>query len=393
MNKIKYLCIYLNISNLNFNYNHMKKLLSLILLSFTLLQSCTQDELNVAPKDVVTPAGVNLENAAKQISEKFVLSGAKAILLKPVDTDPKTHLTTLFYANAKGGISPIIENFEVKQVEVTNSGIYVLTNYSNIAFFVKYDNSWTQLEGVGDFVGLMNGDVLFSDGSVLRTPSLKVEKTDMSVKSTSENLILVKSGDKYSVFNIETGEGQPVPFDNSRAYYQIVSLLNDNVVVLVKAGVIRTMSMKTGNLSSVSIDPTLSNPRYAVRVSNNDIIIYGEGELYSDEDGLEHFRIYVRADLNANGEVEAYPTGSPEEWDGVTTEEEFNNSYTADRLIWSKVLDVVTAYEVDGNYDVESNVIYYSGIKGGQPATGFYDPTTNTNVVVSKDTFSSIGLL
>ena len=374
----------------------MKKLLSLTLLSFTLLQSCTQDELDVAPKqvDATTPAGISIESAAKQISEKFVLSGAKAILLKPVDADPKTHLTTLFYANAKGGISPIIENFEVKQVEVTNKGIYVLTNYSNLAFFVKYDNSWTQLEGVGDFVGLMNNDVLFSDGSVLKTSSLKVEKTNISVKSTSENLILVESGGKYSVFNIETGEGQPVPFNN-RAYYQIISLHNDNVVVLVTAGAIRTMSMKTGNLSSLNIDSILSNsyPRYAVRVTNTDIIIYGEGDLYTDEEGLEYFQMYVGVDLNANGDARAYPTSSPLDWNGVTTEVEYNASSTADRLIWNKVLDVVTAYEVDGNYDVESDVIYYSGTKGGQPATGFYDPTTKTNVVVSNDTFSSISLL
>ena len=105
----------------------MKRLLSFFLLSFTIFQSCTPDESEVAPVQLVTSGSINIENVIRKMNG-FILEDASAILLKAVDADPSTHKTTLYYADSKGKITPVVENFEVRKIEVTTNGIYVLTN-------------------------------------------------------------------------------------------------------------------------------------------------------------------------------------------------------------------------------------------------------------------------
>jgi len=419
----------------------MKKLLSLCLLSFTILQSCTQDELDVAPAlkaDITTPAGISLSSVAKQMSENFALAGVRTILLKPVDSDPNTHLTTVYYVDQKGGFGTLLENFEVRQVEVTKSGIYVVTNYTEggqpIAFFAKYDNSWTQVKGVGNYVGAFGDDIIFSDGSILVSKTLKVMKSPTKVITSSENLVLIKNqtAGTHGIVNTQTGVIQPVAY-GATDDTELFSLSDDRAAVLVQNGNFIFISMITGEEGyQDGINPTfIYNPRQIVRdINGHAITILGEEypnnenstpiwpdsdndgisdgyedddndgipNQYEDEDenGIPDTTYHpvfpekrdmvgtVSVHLDLKGNVYASPN-APSEWDGTPLV-----NYTGDTLIkWlltnNKILDVVSAYQV------MNGTIYYSGTKGGVPQTGMFGITSKVNTILEKkQVYSSI---
>ena len=180
----------------------MKKLHTLALVLVAMVQGCTVDKAEVAPNTPGILADVSIESAVKSI-KGFVLEDYKALLLKPVDDNPETNLTTLFIADAKGKIWPVIENFEVKDVRVTTNGIYVLTNYAGIAFFVKYDNSWVELKDVDIFVGEDdNNNIVFRSGAILNTQTLQVDRSYVK----ENNYVLAVSGnvDIVEFFGIST---------------------------------------------------------------------------------------------------------------------------------------------------------------------------------------------
>jgi len=380
----------------------MKKILSLALLSFTLLQSCTQDELDVAPTQVAAPAGINIESAAKQISEKFVLSGVKAILLKPFDSDPNTHLTTLYYADAKGKIEPLLENFEVKQVEVTTTGIYVLTNYYEagepIAFFVKYDNSWVQLKGlngVNVFNYLAdNGDIVFTNAtrtksSFLNTKTLTVTNNVDFQLYPSENLVLTTRNGKDNVYNTATGETQDVNVDGE--VHSIVSINHNSMVVLeilsLAGGVdFRVMDMKTGKIVAITKDPSTDELILPTTVFRN---AAGNGIVFLTEE------VYVRDGETFRNEVVYTENGGT-----VKVMNVLHERYPKGKNLVAPTpayIEYLNSMLRSGySYKVVDNLLYYTGtvIKTGKPVTGFYDMKSGVNLVVDeKETFSSVNPL
>lgn len=395
----------------------MKNLLSLVLVLFIFLQSCNQNELDgLTPKQISsTPIGI--ENAAKQISEKFALSGAKAILLKPVDNDPNTQLTTLFYADDNGKILPIIENFEIKRVEVISSGVYVLTNYTDggkpIAFFVDYNLNWVQLNGVGNYISTINGgDVLFDIGSILHTKSLTMKSGVKWVESAtpSENLILLSNQqDKFKVVNTATGEEQDLQMDG--VYYfaddanivgdkyisSIISINHDSMAVLeigtnrpIALGAkidFKLLNMKTGEITNANLphkDMDIK-PGSVVRNSAGDGVVYTSQLITSKGTFKDIYYTEVVFKGTVVEEVKHHESSY-----GLI------DTTPAYIVALQKLLDIV---ESDGStiidktktaYRVIDDLLYYSGKKGGQTVSGIFNLTNNQNTVVTTEFFSSI---
>ena len=376
----------------------MKKLFTLVALSFILLQSCTQDELEVAPQQVTIPTDINIASAAKAISESFVLSGAKAILLKPVDADPNTHLTTLFYADAQGKISPLLESFEVKQVEVTSSGIYVLTNYTQagepIAFFVRYDNSWVQLKGVGDFQFIIdNGDVVFTTGSgqqVLNTRTLKLEQGLENAWGHIGNIFLRGFSSKFTFSNITNGESQVVNLPEHAMVTNFIPLQYDAMVLIdiqlpnQTNADHRLLNMKTGEIADVNLtheDMYRLSGSAVPNAAGDGIIYLSQGTRYWEYSALWSGLHYTEV-----------------VYKGTKVEEVKHDKFYGTSLPMPTPAHLVAlnALLVSGyHYKVVENLVYYTGVaKTGKPATGVYDMISKENIIVDdKETYSSVNPL
>jgi len=364
----------------------MKKLLSLTLLSFslTLFQSCSPDDSDAAPEKVIaTPTGINIESAAKAISENISLSGAKAFLLKPVDNDPNTNLTTLFYADEKGIIRPIVENFEVKQIEITNNGIYVLTNYSGIAFFVKYDLSWVEIKDVGDYAGVMEGNIVFTDGSVLNTVSLKVDKKAISLISISDGIMLVKSKDKYKVVNTSTGVGHEVNYNSDLVKKDLISINDNKNAFLITSEIGLLIDMKTGILTQLAYED-LYKPQAVVRnAAGNGIIaissLYQSNPDKPQEDGL--YLSYLTFDYNS-GFLKLIASHEKFQGGSLEVPTPLPNQYEEALMTFLKSINT---------YTVAGSLVYYSGTAyDGLPLSGVYHMSTQENTVVNRESYSSI---
>jgi len=380
----------------------MKKLLSLILITaFTLMQSCTQDELDVAPVNTLTPAGVSIESFVKSM-KGFVLEDFKAILLKPVDNDPNTHLTTVYIANKKGEIRPLIENFEVKQIEVTERGIYVATNYSGIAFFVKYDNSWVALPNYLTFEGVMgNGDIIFHDLTVLDTNLLTlydIRPTRVDLIEFSEDLLLTHLGSSehhnlYIVQNFKTGAIHDISEDDfDGTIDRIISINNSDMAVLSFVSSFgkfdyRILDMKTGNLTALTPATSFVVINAVRNANGNGILATGNSWNGESDPDLSNATLIsdIKFSYNTDGSIKA-DFISQNKWNGgnLVAPTPVNPSLTSLKTFLSDV----SAYTVEGSF------IYFSGTdKSGQPVTGIFDTISKQTVVLSKDVFSSIHAL
>lgn len=180
----------------------MKKTFTAVILFISLLiiQSCSKDE---------DPA------ADKKPNIDFNLTGAKAIIIK----DPSgviggrianSEETNLFKVDEKGSISPVIDSVKISFVRTFSEGLFVITSDSR-KFYVKLDNSYKEIkDNIGDYKGVNeNGDLIFSDVSVLRANTLTVDKIQTTLKlprvqSISGNLAIITDNSTFQIFNTVT---------------------------------------------------------------------------------------------------------------------------------------------------------------------------------------------
>ena len=365
----------------------MKKLLFLCLLSFTMLQSCTQDELDVAPKQVSTPE-VNIQGAVDDMQE-FDFSMFKALLLKPVDNDPNTNLTTVFIADIQGNITPVIENFEVRRIEAAMNGLYIETNYmengSAIAFFVKPDYTWMQVENAGEYIAEDgDGDLLFENGTLKTSGELKMESGMNTIASYSGQLMLVYKADgNRRIVNYVTGVGHDVygGCDNSTF---LASMSNNTIALVSDCGSqYEAVSMKTGESVWVEyaaiFEPTtlvvLENGLFAI---NKEWVPQSSPDYTPDDERVS----WVTFNLDAAGNISM--NVSHEDYTGQTTPEAYVAPVVDTDLM--KMLNVshLTTYKMTGNH------IYYSGTRNGQPVSGVYDTVAQQDIFVVNDSFTTI---
>jgi len=375
----------------------MKNFLTIAFLcSVALFQNCTSpDEQDVAPApNLSTPAGTDLTQAVKKM-EEFIMSGSHAILLKPVDSDPNTHLTTLYYANPKGGIVPILENFEVKQVETTTQGIYVLTNYSGIAFFVKKDHTWTELKNVGSFHGEdEKGNVIFSDGAVLKISNLEVDRShllpkDYQILLKSDNLLLVKDGTgTRKLVHLGTGKERDYKAicELSNSIY-FVSLNNNTMALFSDCNGTSyyIMDMKSG-VSTWVHSAIIYNP---ITIGRNragtGIISVGQYWKPEYNPGEVPTKLYTQVDFRyregESGAIDPYQIYQIRNYEGNPCV--INDRYS---LCNAAVLNLSTI----STYTVEGDNVYYSGTRNGKNVSGLYNLKTKLDLVVSDELFTSI---
>jgi len=410
----------------------MKRLFSLALLLFTLLQSCKQDELAVTPDKRVSPAAVDIKSAVKQMNFLEDGLGVKAILLKPVDNDINTNLTTLFYADAKGRIAPIIENFEVKDVRVTTNGIYVLTNYGSTAFFVKYDHSWVELKDIGVgthernpdgtitnvFVGEDdNGNIVFRNNAILNTQTLKMDL------SRTPNLGTVESISGNLGFNIEYYRSGGLidlevvnhyePYQRHAKFFNVLqgTKLNGRFNIASFKGTNFALIPNWDQLDSdkaMLIDMETGNTTYSNSTVSyrNDMLRLDDGSVIGFYNPFNESTSFALTKLSAkkdnNGKL--MPDRVLKSSDYVTP---YFNSYTnkntylfgSDKYFIVREADKVQVFDASLNnirnilngisnmtLSLEDNLVYYSGVGlDNKPVSGVYNLDTNLDIVLDTN--------
>lgn len=390
----------------------MKKLFSLCLLSFSMLQSCKQEELDVAPKQISSAAApsIDIQSVVKRMLG-FVLKDANAFLLKPVDNDPNTHLTTLYKVKPDRTVAPVIEGFEIKQVEFTAGGIYVLTNYKQdgdpIAFFLRWDDNWVQLKNVGNYVGVLDfGEILFSDNSVFSPLTLKVIKSSNRLISMSENLLLIKNNDLYKVYNKNLGGGHFVRrSDKNKIPTKVISIKEDGMAIVelslpnVDYKEYITIRINIGddtNSDITLIDKgttfnVLYKPKGAVRNERGDgidVLTEGSYEWVNGAYKLNHgsYLTHLQFDygVTINGDKWQNHAYSFIKWNGgsLVAPTPLPNKH---EVILKKFLKEISTYKAVGDF------IYYSGIKyDGQPLTGEYYLNQKVNFYFNNELYSKV---
>jgi len=350
--------------------------------------SCTPQDSEVDPgPKKLSAAPVNIQHLVENLES--VLAGTHALLLKPVDDDTATNLTTVYQLSVAGEISAVVDSFEVKQIETTPQGVYVLTNYDNTTFFVKFDNTWIELKDVGTFIGAAsNGDVLFSDGSVLRVSNLSVDRSNMvipgSVVATSGTLMLISdaNGNKSVVDPVARVRNEVSPCS-----YDIISINDNHMSVTLCDRDYTVTDMKTGNIAG--IEPgALYNPRECIPNLAGDGII-AVSELWQPKwDGVSEPGALVQSyvSFGYSTEYENMPIVTnvyQSEYNGEPLSDEPNGLD-----VLRNMLGKLDAYAVEGLF------IYYSGTnKSGEPVTGIYNWNNGNNTLLSKDNFITIKLL
>ena len=155
----------------------------------------------------------------KETNIKFDLSNAKAILIQDNSSSNGRTINNndgnLFKIDDQGNISSVIDSVKVTFVRAFSQGLYVelVDERESIIrkFYVELDNSFTEIQ---DEIGLYkgeneNGDLIFSDVSILRANSITVEKLQTTldfptVQSVSGNLAIITDNSIFQIFNTVT---------------------------------------------------------------------------------------------------------------------------------------------------------------------------------------------
>lgn len=155
----------------------------------------------------------------KLIENSLNFSNPKAILLKSTSITSKesvkgeTELFKLFQIDENGNVTTFLGDITVKSVTCFSKGL--LIQLSNNNYYCLYvDNTYFKLPNDFDakFKGENeNGDLIFSDLSVIRNNSLTVQKIQSSlnnphVQSISGDFAIVCSETTFQILNTNSGE-------------------------------------------------------------------------------------------------------------------------------------------------------------------------------------------
>ena len=162
----------------------------------------------------------NNNETAKVFNPHF--SNPQAILLQIKDAPKnasKSSVSTvagtanLFQLDGGGNISPIVDSVNVTNVVSFSNGL-ILTLDNNDRYIVYLDNTFFKLPSSfeADLKGENeNGDLVFSDVSIIRRFSQEITKlqttlTNPSVQSMSGNFAIIHGGSVFQIFNTVTNE-------------------------------------------------------------------------------------------------------------------------------------------------------------------------------------------
>lgn len=329
----------------------------------------------------------------------FDLAGAKAIILKKSTEHGNGRITNsenanLFKVDASGKISSVIDSINIAFARAFSEGLFVVTSDQR-KFYVKLDNSYTEVQDeIGDYKGENEqGDLIFSDVSVLRANPFTLDKLQTTlespiVQSISGNLAIITDNSTFQIFNTVTNiryniNGCNGPrmeaFDNEKA------LIDDcqNKALI---------DMNTGARTAADIN---SWNNETLRV-NDGIIVLTQG--LSDTGDLSNSGL-AHVDVNGNltvltdnifqpGSQPCMNCGNPNEvlygTGTFVVIRELNKVSVYNRVSHS-VTSILEGLNVTG-ISVQGSLVYYLAEDNlGSPVTGIYNLETEENQTIDNE--------
>lgn len=161
----------------------------------------------------------NNDKEKEQIENSLNFTNPKAILLKTLSSPSKesikgeTELFKLFQIDETGSVTPFLGDITVKNVTCFSKGLLIQLSNNNI-YCLYVDNTYFKLPDNFDatFKGENeNGDLIFSDLSVIRNGGFSVQKIQSSlnypyIQPLSGNFAIVKGESVFQILNTVSGE-------------------------------------------------------------------------------------------------------------------------------------------------------------------------------------------
>jgi hypothetical protein len=252
------------------NARNVKYNLSLILIAFSLLLSCSSDD----DTETIVP---------EYHAPIFDLTDAKAVVYFGTGNTTANGRTSesgpgnLFKLNAAGERSPACWGASFAAVRPLRKGLFV-THYNDasknyVYHVVELDNSSFQLDGYGaDLIGENDaGDLIFADGHVFRRATKTVETLNTNlpvfmVASVSGNFATVRAGADFYVMNTVTGKQYPV----QNCHGPLIAALDTDQVFIDDCQAENLLTFTTGDRSTPGILPFGFSARTAIGIATLD---------------------------------------------------------------------------------------------------------------------------
>ena len=219
---------------------------------------------------------------------KVNFSNPQAFLLKKRGNSKSdsSDKTTLFQVDANGNITPLIEGITVEEAIPFSNGIIIRLSNGN-RYIIYLDNTYWKLEDFwAEFVGeTEDGDLLFSDVSIIRKGAQTISKLQTSLSSPyvrylSGNFAIIESNNLYQIFNTVNNQRYNVNVNTVVALNKEKALISDTdgmVVINMNTGIrspadIRCTSgenvyLKNGAaILSSCVDPPTGYVGYAIGI-------------------------------------------------------------------------------------------------------------------------------
>ncbi|WP_436517401.1 hypothetical protein [Ekhidna sp. To15] len=157
--------------------------------------------------------GCSSEDPLPETPINFDLFDARAIVFKQASSDDSNINGNLFKVDNSGKISAVIDSATVTFARTFSKGLYVEIREDGAPdvrrFYVYHNSSYLEIEDEinGEYKGENeNGDLIFSDVSILRASSLEIDKLETTldfptVQSLSGNLAIITDNSVFQIFN------------------------------------------------------------------------------------------------------------------------------------------------------------------------------------------------
>ena len=253
------------------NARNLKYNLSLTLIAFLLLLSCSSDD----DTETIVP---------EYHAPIFDLTGAKAVIYFGTGNTTANGRTSetgpgnLFKLDAVGERSPACWDASFAAVRPLRNGLFV-THYNNVTknyvyHVVELDNSSFQLDdGYGaDLIGENDaGDLIFADGHVFRRATKTIEKLETDLPAfmvvyVSGNFATVRAQADFYVVNTVTGKLYPI----LNCHGPLIAALDADQVFVDDCQAENLLTFSTGKRSTPGIYPFGFSARTAIGIATLD---------------------------------------------------------------------------------------------------------------------------
>ncbi len=341
-----------------------------------------------------------------QVNINFDLSDAQAVLLQeaasPKRRTANNENTNLFKIDSDGNISPLIDNVTVTFVRTFSQGLYVEISdeqtFNLRRFYVRLDNSHFEIEEeIGIYKGENeDGDLIFSDLSILRANTVTVDKLQTTldaptVQSISGNLAVITGNSVFQVFNTVTNLRYNVQGCNGprmEAFSGSLKAIIDDCSNQI------LLDMSNGNRTETGISGWNHE---SLRVSDG-IIILSQG--IANEGNLNNYALgHINQDGNFTvltgnifqpGSSSCINCGAPNTVlygvGQLLIIKGLNKISVVDRSNGNSVRSILDGFNVTKISTTDNTIYFLAEDNLGNPITGTYSLLNNENQVIDNQT-------